>query len=64
MKGKEDKDKSSPSLQSREGAEEMSSWKSGMKISELAVKNYQFTIVIFLMLVALGIYSFVKIPQA
>jgi len=35
-----------------------------MKISELAVKNYQFTIVLFLMLVALGIYSFIKIPQA
>jgi multidrug efflux pump subunit AcrB len=34
-----------------------------MKISELAVKNYQFTIVIFLLLIALGIYSFVKIPQ-
>jgi multidrug efflux pump subunit AcrB len=35
-----------------------------MKISELAVKNYQFTIVMFLMLIALGIYSFLKIPQA
>ncbi len=35
-----------------------------MKISELAVKNHQFTIVIFLLLVALGIYSFLKIPQA
>lgn len=35
-----------------------------MKISELAVKNYQFTIVIFLMLIALGAYSFLKIPQA
>ncbi|MCX6256121.1 MAG: efflux RND transporter permease subunit [Bacteroidia bacterium] len=35
-----------------------------MKISESAVKNYQFTIVIFLLLVALGIYSFLKIPQA
>ena len=35
-----------------------------MKISELAVKNYQFTIVIFLMLIALGIYAFIKIPQA
>src|SRR5512133_1905570 len=35
-----------------------------MKISELAVKNYQFTIVIFLMLIALGIYSFINIPQA
>jgi multidrug efflux pump subunit AcrB len=35
-----------------------------MKISEYAVKNYQFTIVIFLLLIALGIYSFLKIPQA
>lgn len=35
-----------------------------MKISELAVRNHQFTIVIFLMLIALGIYSFLKIPQA
>jgi multidrug efflux pump subunit AcrB len=35
-----------------------------MKISELSVKNYQFTIVIFLLLVSLGIYSYIKIPQA
>lgn len=35
-----------------------------MKISEAAVKNYQFTIIIFLLLVALGVYSFIKIPQA
>lgn len=35
-----------------------------MKISETAVKNYQFTIIIFLLLVALGIYSFLMIPQA
>ena len=35
-----------------------------MKISESAVKNYQFTIVIFLLLVALGIYSYMNIPQA
>jgi len=35
-----------------------------MKISELAVRNYQFTIVVFLMLVILGIFSFFKIPQA
>jgi len=35
-----------------------------MKISELAVKNYQFTIVVFLLLVSLGIYSYFKIPQA
>src|SRR5512133_837551 len=35
-----------------------------MKISELSVKNYQFTIIIFLLLIALGVYSFIKIPQA
>jgi multidrug efflux pump subunit AcrB len=35
-----------------------------MKISELAVKNHQFTIVVFLMLVAVGVYSYLKIPQA
>ncbi|HEX2969960.1 MAG TPA: efflux RND transporter permease subunit [Bacteroidales bacterium] len=35
-----------------------------MKISELSVKNYQFTIIIFLLLVALGIYSFMSIPQS
>jgi len=35
-----------------------------MKISESAVRNYQFTIVVFLLLVAMGIYSFLKIPQA
>ncbi|MGQ9621029.1 MAG: efflux RND transporter permease subunit [Bacteroidales bacterium] len=35
-----------------------------MKISEFAVRNYQFTIVIFLLLIALGIFSFIKIPQA
>jgi len=35
-----------------------------MKISESAVKNYQFTVVVFLLLIALGIYSFLKIPQA
>ncbi|MBG0858756.1 MAG: efflux RND transporter permease subunit [Bacteroidales bacterium] len=35
-----------------------------MKISELAVKHYQFTIVLFLLLVSLGIYSYLKIPQA
>lgn len=35
-----------------------------MKISESAVKNYQFTIIIFLLLIALGVYSFIKIPQA
>ncbi len=35
-----------------------------MRISEYAVKNYQFTIVLFLLLITLGIYSFMKIPQA
>jgi multidrug efflux pump subunit AcrB len=35
-----------------------------MKISESAVRNYQFTIVVFLLLIAVGIYSFMKIPQA
>jgi multidrug efflux pump subunit AcrB len=35
-----------------------------MKISETAVRNYQFTIIVFLLLIAMGIYSFLKIPQA
>ncbi len=35
-----------------------------MKIPDLAVRNYQFTIVVFLLLIALGVYSFLKIPQA
>jgi multidrug efflux pump subunit AcrB len=35
-----------------------------MKISELSVKNYQFTLVIFLLLISLGIYSYLEIPQA
>ncbi len=35
-----------------------------MKISELSVKNYQFTVVVFLLLVSLGVYSYLKIPQA
>ena len=35
-----------------------------MKITKIAVRNYQFTIVVFLMLIAVGIYSFLKIPQA
>lgn len=35
-----------------------------MKISELSVKKYQFTIILFLLLIALGIYSFLRIPQA
>ncbi|MBT3749078.1 MAG: efflux RND transporter permease subunit, partial [Bacteroidetes bacterium] len=35
-----------------------------MKITEFSVKNHQFTIVVFLLLVALGIYAFMNIPQA
>ena len=35
-----------------------------MNISESAVRNYQFTLVVFLLLVAVGIYSLVSIPQA
>jgi multidrug efflux pump subunit AcrB len=35
-----------------------------MKITELAVKNHQFTIVVFLMLIVIGVYAYLKIPQA
>lgn len=35
-----------------------------MKITELAVRNYQFTLVVFLLLIALGIYSLMSIPQS
>lgn len=35
-----------------------------MKISEFSVRNYQFTIVIFVMLIALGIGSWQSIPRA
>ncbi len=35
-----------------------------MKITDIAVKNYQFTLVMFLLLVALGIYSLMSIPQS
>ncbi len=35
-----------------------------MKITEISVKNYQFTLVVFLLLVALGVYSFYSIPQS
>ena len=35
-----------------------------MKITDIAVKNYQFTLVMFLLLVALGVYSFLSIPQS
>ena len=34
-----------------------------MKISEYAVKNYQFTLVVFLAALAMGIYSLVNIPK-
>lgn len=35
-----------------------------MKITDIAVRNYQFTLVLFLSLVALGVYSFLSIPQS
>jgi|WetSurSiteA1Bulk_404760.scaffolds.fasta_scaffold00773_2 multidrug efflux pump subunit AcrB len=35
-----------------------------MKITDIAVKNYQFTLVLFLLLIALGVYSFISIPQS
>lgn len=35
-----------------------------MKITEIGVKNYQFTLVVFLLLIALGIYSLISIPQS
>lgn len=35
-----------------------------MKISEFSVKNYQFTIVIFLMVLALGVQSLFNMPRA
>ncbi|HLO58486.1 MAG TPA: efflux RND transporter permease subunit [Bacteroidales bacterium] len=35
-----------------------------MKITEIAVKNYQFTLVVFLLLIALGLYSLLTIPQS
>ena len=35
-----------------------------MKITSSAVKNYQFTLVIFLCLVALGISSFRNMPRS
>ncbi len=35
-----------------------------MKISEIAIKNYQFTLVVFLSLIALGIYTFLSIPRS
>src|SRR5512147_1399472 len=35
-----------------------------MKITEIAVKNYQFTLIVFLLLIALGLYSLFTIPQS
>jgi multidrug efflux pump subunit AcrB len=35
-----------------------------MKISDFSVRNYQFTIVLFAMLAALGISSWLAIPRA
>jgi multidrug efflux pump subunit AcrB len=35
-----------------------------MKITDIAVKNYQFTLVLFLLLIALGVYSLMSIPQS
>ena len=35
-----------------------------MKITGIAVKNYQFTLVVFLLLIALGIYSLLTIPRS
>ncbi|MFM7195005.1 MAG: efflux RND transporter permease subunit, partial [Bacteroidota bacterium] len=35
-----------------------------MKISDYAVKNYQFTLVLFLMVVALGIVTILTMPRA
>lgn len=35
-----------------------------MKITEITVKNYQFTIVVFLLLIALGVHSFMSIPRS
>jgi multidrug efflux pump subunit AcrB len=35
-----------------------------MKITDIAVKNYQFTLVLFLSLIALGTYSLISIPQS
>lgn len=35
-----------------------------MKIAEFSVKNYQFTIIIFIMVMAIGISSFFNIPKA
>ena len=35
-----------------------------MKISDFAVKNYQFTLVIFLMTVVLGLTTFLNMPRS
>ncbi|MFN8692208.1 MAG: efflux RND transporter permease subunit, partial [Cyclobacteriaceae bacterium] len=35
-----------------------------MKISDYAVKNYQFTLVIFLMVIALGVTTILNMPRS
>lgn len=35
-----------------------------MKISDYAVKNYQFTLVIFLMIIALGVTTILNMPRS
>ena len=35
-----------------------------MKISDYAVKNYQFTLIIFLMVVALGVTTILTMPRS
>ena len=35
-----------------------------MKISEYAVKNYQFTLIIFIMIVALGVTTILNMPRS
>jgi multidrug efflux pump subunit AcrB len=35
-----------------------------MKISDYAVKNYQFTLVIFLMIIALGATTILNMPRS
>jgi multidrug efflux pump subunit AcrB len=35
-----------------------------MKLPEFAVKNYQFTLVVFLAVLAMGIYSLFTMPAA
>lgn len=46
-----------------DGREPRPEYKKIMKLSEFSVKNYQFTIVIFIMLMALGISSLLNMPR-